>query len=421
MPATIHPRFRSSVVVATTGLALFAVSNFSLPDHAQTFDKLYDFTAASSELRHPVGGFAQASDGTLYATTAGSLPNDRFVGALFSFVPGSDPVDLKDFISYDPQTQGREGGPVENSNVVADSDGNVYGALNPQAVSPPATDTGTIYKFGSGGYSVLHKFGGMDIEFKNTGGAIPFGRLLLASDGNIYGQTSFGGESGGGSGVLYRLSPSGDFKVIAEFNTTQLPGGPTLGGLTEAEDGSLYGITSPGTAPGGCIFRLTPDSASNTGFDLSIVKNLPFNDTVGEFPESSLLVIDGVIYGTFREEGSSGGSGTFWQVDKEGRFKLLYDFATPDRGRPGGAIIKTSDGNIWITAVGPELSYGAGAILEFSPSGALLWSHDFAFYPQAGGNVPVGSLFLAADGNLYGTTERGGVNDKGTIFEIVDP
>jgi uncharacterized repeat protein (TIGR03803 family) len=43
--------------------------------------------------------------------------------------------------------------------------------------------------------------------------------------------------------------------------------------------------------------------------------------------------------------------------------------------------------------------------------------HRFASYPSDG-ETPYGSLVMDASGNLYGTTEYGGVQHNGTVFKL---
>src|SRR5208337_4318482 len=67
-----------------------------------------------------------------------------------------------------------------------------------------------------------------------------------------------------------------------------------------------------------------------------------------------------------------------------------------------------------------------GTIFEISPAGSFANLHTFAaettspsgHETSADGATPVGALALGTDGNLYGTTEYGGANGTGTIFQI---
>ena len=58
-----------------------------------------------------------------------------------------------------------------------------------------------------------------------------------------------------------------------------------------------------------------------------------------------------------------------------------------------------------------------GAAVIASHAQTLTTLHSFAGYPTDGAN-PWAGLVQATDGNLYGTTAAGGVNNDGTVFEI---
>jgi uncharacterized repeat protein (TIGR03803 family) len=59
-----------------------------------------------------------------------------------------------------------------------------------------------------------------------------------------------------------------------------------------------------------------------------------------------------------------------------------------------------------------------GSVFSYQLGGTLLDLHDFTGKPD--GNTPQSGLSLGWDGNLYGTTVRGGTSDKGTVFKSRD-
>ena len=63
---------------------------------------------------------------------------------------------------------------------------------------------GTVFKFGSGGFT-------SSIAFSGSDGAYPFAPPIQAPDGNIYGMTS----DGDNPGTIYRITPSGVYSAIA--------------------------------------------------------------------------------------------------------------------------------------------------------------------------------------------------------------
>ena len=62
---------------------------------------------------------------------------------------------------------------------------------------------------------------------------------------------------------------------------------------------------------------------------------------------------------------------------------------------------------------------GGGAIFEFDPSGSGSITLKGSF-DGANGSYPTAALTSAGNGKFYGTTQYGGYNDSGAIFEF-DP
>ena len=65
-------------------------------------------------------------------------------------------------------------------------------------------------------------------------------------------------------------------------------------------------------------------------------------------------------------------------------------------------------------------SHGAGNVFTLTPSaGGWTYSDLYDFTRGSDGGNSLGSLVLDANGNLSGTTEGGGSNGDGVIFEII--
>ena len=100
-------------------------------------------------------------------------------------------------------------------------------------------------------YSLLKSFG------KPGPGGNPNAKLLLASDGLLYGTTEFGGSNN--FGTVFKLNPDGSgYTAIAHFDP-QTAGVHPYSKLIEGADGALYGTTQEGgSANGGTVFRVEP-------------------------------------------------------------------------------------------------------------------------------------------------------------------
>ena len=90
------------------------------------------------------------------------------------------------------------------------------------------------------------------------------------------------------------------------------------------------------------------------------------------------------------------------------------------RRNPIAGLLQATDGNLYGTTGGTCSSNGCGTIFKITPSGTLTTLYTFC--SQSGcpdGDDPTAGLVQAADGALYGTTNRGGANGNyGTIFKI---
>jgi uncharacterized repeat protein (TIGR03803 family) len=139
--------------------------------------------------------------------------------------------------------------------VVVGSDGYLYGtALAGGTQLSGGTGFGVVYKMTKDGIlTPLHTFSG------RLDGAEPISGLLESKtkDGltYFYGAARYGGE---GRGVLYRVSPTGDFKVLHRLPNQWGATGRTPSTTMLEIDGVFYGTTyQGGTNDGGLIYRMT--------------------------------------------------------------------------------------------------------------------------------------------------------------------
>ncbi len=80
-------------------------------------------------------------------------------------------------------------------------------------------------------------------------------------------------------------------------------------------------------------------------------------------------------------------------------------------------LVLGADGNLYGTT-NEGGSNNEGTVFQVNPStGTLTTLHNFAGAPNDGRN-PGAGLVLAKDGNFYGTTTGGGANTWGTVFKI---
>src|SRR6266403_3117949 len=101
----------------------------------------------------------------------------------------------------------------------------------------------------------------------NTDGTTPDTPVIQASDGNLYGTPTLGGNDGSGcvhgcAGTVFKLTPQGQITVLYTFaydSAQTLANGATpRGGLVEGGDGYLYGTTlSGGLGRYGVVFKIS--------------------------------------------------------------------------------------------------------------------------------------------------------------------
>ncbi len=145
-----------------------------------------------------------------------------------------------------------------------------------------------------------------------------------------------------------------------------------------------------------------------------------FNGTEGSGPSYEYLVqgTDGQIYGTASVGGNQYGSGTIYKITTSGTFTQLWTFCgltnCADGDLPVGGLVLAPNGNFYGTASEFGLDtqgacdtgiFGCGTIFEITPAGVLTVLHTFT---GPDGFLPYANLTLGSDGNLYGTTLYGG-------------
>jgi len=99
-----------------------------------------------------------------------------------------------------------------------------------------------------------------DFEYNDTNlinGANPFGSLIQAQNGKLYGMASVGGSSNN-NGVIFSVDPTTSvYTKLQDFDDTN--GSHPYGDLIQADDGKLYGMTfEGGNSDDGVIFSFNP-------------------------------------------------------------------------------------------------------------------------------------------------------------------
>jgi uncharacterized repeat protein (TIGR03803 family) len=269
-------------------------------------------------------------------------------------------------------------------------------------------------------------------------GSNPVGSLVQGIDGNFYGVTSSGGDSG--LGTIFSVAPDGVLTMLHSFSGTD--GYNLTAGLVLGTDGNFYGTaenggtvisgmcdSTGGETPGICgtIFRITPDG------DFTVIYN--FNGTDGAYPASGLVQgFDGNFYGT-TIGGGKYGMGTVFTISSSGALTTIYNFCGSS-GCPGGTapspgpLVQGTDGNFYGTTINGGAGnsncltplgtlQGCGTVFRVTPGGTFTTLHTFCqVWPCPDGAEPMTGVVLGPDGAFYGTTLGGGAAGAGTVFRI---
>lgn len=278
------------------------------------------------------------------------------------------------------------------------------GAQSP-IVSPPGA-IAQSHRSSTSSYRVLYSFD----RFPN--GAHPLAGLT-AYKGMLYGSTSEGGTKGchgkPGCGAVFGITTSGAEHLLYSFATTQQGRFPESS-LIDV-NGTLYGTTEKGGGGAGTIYSVSPSGTE------TVVHSFRGGTTDGSSPIAGLTVVKGLFYGT-TQYGGKKKSGTVYSVSTSGAVTLLHSFrGTPDGSFPTGGLIDVKGTLYGTTFFGGSGScnYGCGTVYSITPDGV-----ENVLYSFAGGSDgarPTGDLVFV-NGMLYGTTSGGGTATYGTVYSI---
>lgn len=307
----------------------------------------------------PLGGLLLATDGQLYGTTSlGAANQANSTGTIFRIAPdGSGFAVLYRFQEY--STSNSFGAPINadggnpETELVEGSDGYLYGV----ARTGGPNGNGTIFKLAKdgSGFTVLHAFGALTSAdnvtlVTNDDGVGPVGALVQGADGYLYGTAPRGGTTGYGTIFRVRFDGSG-FEVVHTFPTltqvsstdplVNVDGAAPLAGLTDGQDGRLYGVASAGGSSGfGTIFAYDP-----VGGVFSVLHD--FDGSKGAQPTGELLLAqDGKLYGNTASGGTADNGnatlyGTIYSIARDGTgFTSIYSFKGSDGSNPTGRLVQ---------------------------------------------------------------------------------
>lgn len=314
-----------------------------------------------------------------------------------------------------PQTDNGSTGITYPSVLSQGQDGDLYSTIETNGTYT----YGSVYKITTGGtYSLLYSFCAEKSPCALTGG-YPEGGVTLGFDGNLWGTTNGGGTDG--AGTVFKTTPGGTLTSLYSFTNAKDDSAPIYT-VIQGQDGNMYGVSEEQyNGQAGSFFKLTTKGK---------LSPYPFNPnfTQGATPNLPVEGTDGNFYGTTQVGGdlscSLHGCGAIYKVTSAGKITVLHSFTgyvsstVYDGSVPYGILVQGYDGNFYGTTYYGG-SNNAGTVFKISPSGTYTLLHSFVdVAPNYDAQLPTAGLTLGTDGNLYGTTERGGTQNGGAIYRI---
>ena len=239
-----------------------------------------------------------------------------------------------------------------------------------------------------------------------SGNAPPFGHLTRVADGTIYhiGTISTASSS---SIAVSKLSSDGT-QAIRIANRAKLYSAD--GKLWQSANGSIYGVSIyGGTADNGALFRVTSDAGIQLLFSFGV------DGGSGKNPQGGVVeASDGLLYGITDSPKTNNGGPSFFRIRKDGtHFEELGSAGT----YVNAGLSPASDGNLYALVQGVLPQLPTAIIRVAIPSGAV--SQVTKLPLSAGAQAYVsGSVTEGVDGRLYVITSGDGASDRGTIFSV---
>ena len=124
---------------------------------------------------------------------------------------------------------------------------------------------------------------------------------------------------------------------------------------------------------------------------------------------------NGNFYGT-TQNGGAYSSGTIFRMIPSGRVTTIFSFDDSDTGGslPEAGLVQSLDGNLYGTTQNGGVN-GFGTIFKTTTNGNLTTVYSF---DGGDGAFPDAPMIVATDGNMYGTTSSGGADGAGEVFQL---
>jgi uncharacterized repeat protein (TIGR03803 family) len=325
---------------------------FTMDGNGANFHVEYSFTNPTGS--KPRGSVVLANNGKLYGVTEEGGFGDSCV--VYSYEPSTGVyTNIHDLFQYQQLGYGAQSGMIKATN------GMLYGlcplgGANVAGVIyqiDPATDTYTdIY------------------DFDLTNGAEPYGTLIQLSNGKLYGMTNRGGINN--AGVIFSFDPVASL-FLKLYDFVPASGGLPYGGLIQATNSKLYGMTYAGGANyAGVLFSF--DISSGAYIDLHDFDAVQGRSPYGNVTQAS----NGLLYG-MTSMGGANNKGVLFSFDiATNVFNNLLDFDGTKGEGPTLGLTEGSNGKLFgVTLWGGSQGLGAAFSYDIT-SNTYTKLHDFS-------------------------------------------
>jgi uncharacterized repeat protein (TIGR03803 family) len=269
-----------------------------------------------------------------------------------------------------------------------------------------------IYANGDYTGHVIHSFVGSD-------GANSYSGVISPITGNFVGFTLTGGAHD--DGTAFELASQGKFyKFTSIFSFNGSDGKYPRGEPVRDAAGNVFEPTIAGGTHGlGIVCELVP---TQSGFTEKVIHSFAGGSKDGAGPYAGLIIDkSGNLYGT-TINGGGFNLGVAFELKRSGAHyveSILHSFGGgSDGAQPYGSLLFGTSGVLYGTTEGGGAD-GLGTVYELAPSRgkyAEMILHNFAGAPNDGGSPEAG--LVSVNGLLYGTTYGGGTSNDGTIFSL---
>lgn len=233
--------------------------------------------------------------------------------------------------------------------------------------------------------------------------------LIIGQTTEIWGVAS---DSYTGNGIIFKADSNGNFLSI-EYSFKQSDGWrPDKIKLLEASDGYFYGVTQNGGAEGyGVLFRY------DRRYDFyKVLHQFAHNGTTGYLPEGGLMEDTATkkLFGLTKYGGNKAlpnsrtGYGVLFSFDLVTQKFQVEHFFSQRLKNPYSRLLKATNGYLY--------GFNSNTVFKFNPSNSNVSLVDSLLIFE--GRNPVEVLCQYDSTTLYGTCERGGLNDTGSLFKV---